>query len=273
MSDNKYAKSRNRLINIIDLKLADISQILLPLIVIVTLGILWEVWINIADLPSYLLPPPSEIFFRLFGDFWFFVRHGLVTLVEAICGLVVGSAIAISLAILMRYWKILERTLFPIALLIKVTPIIAVAPLFVIWFGFGSGPKILIVALITFFPVMVNTLVGLKSVNMDSLDFLKTLNASEWEIMIHLRIPSALPYLFAALRISLPLSIIGAVVGEWFTGDRGLGSVIIVAHNNIDMPTLFSSVFSLAFIGVSLTIMLVFCERKILFWHDSNLRV
>ena len=273
MSDNRYAKSRNRLINIIDLKLADISQILLPLIVIVTLGILWEVWINIADLPSYLLPPPSEIFSRLFGDFWFFVSHGLVTLVEGICGLVVGSAIAISLAILMRYWKILERTLYPIALLIKVTPIIAVAPLFVIWFGFGSGPKILIVALITFFPVMVNTLVGLKSVNMDSLDFLKTLNASEWEIMIHLRIPSALPYLFAALRISLPLSIIGAVVGEWFTGDRGLGSVIIVAHNNIDMPTLFSSVFSLAFIGVSLNIMLVFCERKILFWHDSNLRV
>ena len=116
---------------------------------------------------------------------------------------------------------------------------------------------------------MVNTLIGLKSVNPGALDYLIALDASDQEILMKLRFPSALPYIFAAFRIALPLSVIGAVVGEWFTGDRGLGSVIIVAHNNIDMPTLFSAVITLAVIGVSLTVALSYLEKKVLFWHDA----
>ena len=154
-------------------------------------------------------------------------------------------------------------------MLVKVTPIVAVAPLFVIWFGFGSVPKVLIAALITFFPVMVNALTGLRSVNPVALDLFTSVNASSTEILLKLRAPSSLPYLFAAFRIAVPLSVIGAVVGEWFTGDRGLGSVIIVAHNNLDTPTLFSAIFTLAFIGISLTLLTFYVERRVLFWHDS----
>ena len=161
----------------------------------------------------------------------------------------------------MAHSRLFERTVYPIALLIKVTPIVAIAPLFVIWFGFGSFPKMMIAALITFFPVMVNTFIGLRSVNATTLDFFRLLDASEAQVLIKLRIPGALPYVFAAFRIAVPLSVIGAVVGEWFTGDRGLGSVIIVAHHNIDMPTLFSAIAILACIGLGLTGITALIER------------
>jgi ABC-type nitrate/sulfonate/bicarbonate transport system permease component len=240
-----------------------------PGIVILILTVLWEAWVRIKDVPIYLFPTPSAVLDRLVSDIGFFGIHAGITVIEAAGGFILGSSIALVLGILMAHSGVAERTLFPIALLIKVTPIVAVAPLFVIWFGFGAVPKILIAALITFFPVMVNTLIGLKSVNPGALDYLIALDASDQEILMKLRFPSALPYIFAAFRIALPLSVIGAVVGEWFTGDRGLGSVIIVAHNNIDMPTLFSAVITLAVIGVSLTVALSYLEKKVLFWHDA----
>ena len=171
----------------------------------------------------------------------------------------------------MAHSRVLERSLFPLAVLVKVTPIVAVAPLLVIWLGFGSLPIALIAALITFFPVLVNAMSGLRSVNPGALDFFHSLHASRKEIFFRLRVPSSLPYLFAAFRIAIPLSVIGAVVGEYFSANRGLGSVVIVAHNNLDMPTLFSAILSLAFIGISLTIATPYLERRVLFWHESSI--
>ena len=243
--------------------------VLPPVIALSLAAVVWEAWTRLAHVPTYIFPAPSAVAARLAGDPGYFAGHGAVTVVEAAGGFLLGSAIAVALGVAMAYSKTAERTLLPIALLVKVTPVVAVAPLFVIWFGFGSGPKVLIAALITFFPVMVNTLIGLRSVSPGALDFLRSLDASDLEILMKLRAPSALPYLFAAFRIAVPLSVIGAVVGEWFTGDRGLGSVIIVAHNNIDMPTLFAAVVTLAIIGVTLTAVLAYAERKVLFWHES----
>ena len=240
-----------------------------PALALLLLVLGWEIWVRLVGLPEYIVPTPSSILVRLFGDLGFFARHGSITLLEALAGFALGAAVAFTGASLMAHSRILERSLFPIAILVKVTPVVAVAPLFVIWFGFGSFPKILIASLITFFPVLVNGMIGLRAVNPGSLDFFTSVNASKREVFLKLRIPSSLPYLFAAFRISIPLSVIGAVVGEWFSGDRGLGSVIIVAHNNLDMPTLFSAILALAFIGISLTILTSFLEKRVLFWHDS----
>ncbi len=231
--------------------------------------VVWEVCTRVGDVPVYIVPGPIAVFRRLVGDPGFFAGHGGVTLLEAAAGFSLASAVAIGGAALMAHSRVLERSLLPLAVLVKVTPIVAVAPLFVIWFGFGSMPKALIAALITFFPVLVNALTGLKSVNPGALDFFRSVHASKGEILLKLRAPSSLPYLFAAFRIAVPLSVIGAVVGEWFTGDRGLGSVIIVAHNNLDMPTLFSAILTLAFIGIGLTILTSYAERRVLFWHQS----
>lgn len=232
--------------------------------------IAWGVSVRLLGVPEYIVPSPSAVGSRLFGDLGYFAFHGMITLMESLGGFALGSAAAIAAAVAMAHARILERIIYPIALLVKVTPIVAVAPLFVIWFGLGSFPKIMIAALITFFPVMVNVFVGLKSVNPTTLEFFRLLDAGRLQILLKLRAPSALPYLFAAFRIAVPLSVIGAVVGEWFTGDRGLGSVIIVAHHNIDTPTLFSAVAVLAVIGLGLTGLTALAERRLLFWHESH---
>lgn len=231
----------------------------------------WELWVRLADMPVYIVPGPLTVLRRLFGDVGFFAGHGATTLMEAGAGFFLGSLVAVVAATLMAHSRMLERILLPLGVVVKVTPIVAIAPLFVIWFGFGSTPKILIAAIITFFPVMVNANVGLRAVDPGALDLFRSLHASRVEILLKLRAPSSLPYLFAAFRIAVPLSVIGAVVGEWFTGDQGLGSVIIVAHNDLDTPTLFAAIFSLAIIGVSLTLTTFYVEKRMLFWHDSFL--
>jgi len=255
----------------LSIRLAALGYLVPAAMAALVLMVGWELWVRLADVPVYIVPGPLKVLRRLFGDVGFFAGHGATTLMEAGAGFLLGSLVAVVAATLMAHSRLLERILLPLAVVVKVTPIVAIAPLFVIWFGFGSAPKILIAAIITFFPVMVNANVGLRAVDPGSLDLFKSLHASKTEILLKLRAPSSLPYLFAAFRIAVPLSVIGAVVGDWFTGDQGLGSVIIVAHNDLDTPTLFAAIFSLAIIGISLTLVTFYVEKRRLFWHDSFL--
>jgi len=245
--------------------------VLPPAVALITAAVVWELWVRAADVPTYIVPAPSVVLDRFFAGIGFFAKHGAITLAEALAGFALGAGVAIAGASLMAHSRVLERSLFPLAVLVKVTPIVAVAPLFVIWFGFGSFPKVLIAALITFFPVLVNGLTGLRSVKPEAHEFFRSVNASNMQTYWKLRLPGSLPYLFAAFRICVPLAVIGAVVGEWFSGDRGLGSVIIVAHNNLDMPTLFAAILTLAILGVGLTVLTWQLERRVLFWHESNI--
>ena len=233
-------------------------------------GVSWEIWTRISNTPEYIVPAPTKVVARLAGDIGFFAGHGAITLGEAIAGFLLGAAVALVGATLMAHSRVIERSLFPLAILVKVTPVVAIAPLFVIWFGFGPIPKVLIASLITFFPVLVNGVTGFRSVDRGALDFMRSLRATRKEVFLTLRVPSAMPYLFAAFRVSIPLSVIGAVVGEWFSADRGLGSVIIVAHSNLDMVTLFAAIFVLSFMGIVLTALVAVIERRALFWHESE---
>ena len=247
-----------------------LSYILPPVIALSVAGAVWEAWTRLTDVPTYIVPAPSVVLDRLLGDIWFFIGEGAVTLAEALAGFALGTLVALVGATLMTQSRFIERSLLPLAILVKVTPVVAVAPLFVIWFGFGAAPKVLIVALITFFPVLVNAVTGFRSVDRGAMNFLRSVRASRREIFLKLRVPSATPYLFSAFRVSAPLAVIGAVIGEWFSADRGLGSVIIVAHANLDMPTLFSAIFTLSVMGIGLTIMLSVIEKRALFWHESS---
>ena len=242
-----------------------------PAVALTVVCVIWEVWTKASNTPVYIVPAPSVVLARLFGDLEYFIGHGLITLAEAAGGFLLGTAIALVGATLMAHSRLIERSLYPLAILVKVTPVVAVAPLFVIWFGFGSIPKVLIAALITFFPVLVNGVTGFRSVDPGALDFLRSIHASRRQVFTILRVPSATPYLFAAFRVAIPLSVIGAVVGEWFSADRGLGSVILVAHSNLDMPTLFSAILILSALGIALTILTSVLERRALFWHDVEL--
>jgi NitT/TauT family transport system permease protein len=233
----------------------------------------WEAWVEIRDVKPYIVPAPSTVAERLYEDPWLFIEQGLLTLEGALLGFGVGALVALVLATVMAQSRLLERSLFPLAILLKVTPIVAIAPLLTIWFGFGLMPKVFIAALVVFFPIMVNALVGFRSVNPNALALLESLAASRTEVFLRLRVPSSLPYLFAAFRVAIPLSVIGAVVAEWFSGDRGLGAVIYVANNNLDMTTAFAGIFMLAVLGVGLFILTTVIERRVLFWHESTFDV
>ena len=245
------------------------GDLLPPLSALLLAAGIWEAWVRLRDVPEYLVPAPSAVVSRMAGDPAFFAREGLVTLQGALAGFALGSAVAVVLAILMAHSRFLEKSIFPLAILVKVTPIVAIAPLLAIWFGFGMVPKVFIAGLIAFFPVMVNGLLGFRSVNAGALELLQSLAASRLEVFIKLRLPSSLRYLFAAFKVSIPLSVIGAVVAEWFSGDRGLGRVIQVANNNLDLDTAFGAVFSLAILGIGLYLLTAALERRLLFWHES----
>ena len=241
----------------------------LPVLVVVALLVAWEAWVRLADVKAYLLPPPSAVARALFDDPMRYIEAAAGSLSAALGGLVLATVCAFALGVLMAHSRALERALYPPALLLKVMPIVAVYPLFLIWFGFGIWPRVLIAALITFFPVLVNTVIGLRDIDPQAHDFLRALHASRSQVFWRLRLPSSLPYLFAALRISVPLSLIGAVVAEFLSGASGMGQLILVANGDFDTPALFGAVIVLAAMGVSLTVAISYLERRVLDWHDS----
>ena len=252
------------------LSLTSFARSFAPPVVALAVAVgLWEAWVRLRGVPEYLVPAPSAIAQRLAEDPAFFARQGEITLYGALAGFALGSTVAILLAVAMAHSRFLERSLFPLAIMVKVTPIVAIAPLLAVWFGFGLAPKLFIIALIVFFPVMVNAVIGLRSVDPWALQYLQSLAASRWEILVKLRLPSSLPYLFAAFKVSIPLSVIGAVVAEWFSGDQGLGRVIQVANSNVDMPTAFAAIVSLAVMGIALYFVVALAERRLLSWHES----
>lgn len=243
---------------------------MLPPAIALSLAIVgWELYVKLGDKPEYLVPAPTRVFERLVEQPAFFASNAWTTAYEAMLGFLLGSSIAIALAVIMAHSRILERSIYPVAVLVKVTPIVAVAPMFIIWFGFGVTPKILIAALITFFPVLVNAVTGFRDVHPKAHDFLRSINASKLEIMMKLRVPSALPYLFAAFKVSATLSVIGAFVAEWIGASKGLGHVLALAHSTLDMRTMFAAIAVLAIIGTLFIVAISILEKRLLFWHES----
>jgi NitT/TauT family transport system permease protein len=244
--------------------------LLTPALASALLLAVWETWVRVRDVKEYLLPAPSAILAALVDDPGRFAEGARLSLQAAVGGLLLASLGAFILAVAMAHSRALERALYPPALALKVTPIVAVAPLFTIWFGFGLAPKVLIAAMITFFPMLVNSVVGLRSVDPRAHDFLRTINASKWQVFWRLRVPSSLPFVFAGLRISVPLSLIGAVVAEFLSGSNGIGQLILIANGDFDTPVLFGAIFVLAAMGILLTASVALVERKVLFWHQSS---
>ena len=238
----------------------------------VTLLLLWEIVVRVLNVNPILLPAPSSVFIEFFGNISFYLPHAWVTFYEAMLGFLLGMIIAIGLGIAMSHSTTLEKLLLPIAVLSNVTPIMAIAPLFILWFGFDAFPKILIAAIITFFPMLVNSIAGFRSIDENHYEYMLSLHASKKEILLKLRLPNSLPHLFSAAKSCISLSIMGAVVGEWSGSTEGLGNVIMMASNYMQTNRMFAAIFLLAFMGVSLTQIVRLIELKVLSWHTSMQR-
>jgi NitT/TauT family transport system permease protein len=240
--------------------------------VLITLGILvgWQVGIDLLHIPSFLLPKPTGVVLRLVKLWHIVLPHVWVTLFEAVAGLVLAGAVSILLAIGIVHNKLIQRTVYPYAIATKVVPIIAVAPLLTVWFGFGIQPKVITAVLVSYFPILVNTVKGLQSADRQMVRLMRSLFATRHQIFWKISIRYALPYIFAGFRISSTLAVIGAIVGEFVGADRGLGFFLVVAQADLDVEKMFVGVLLCALLGLLLFVLVVLIERHVLFWHDST---
>ncbi len=239
-----------------------LAWVLPPLIALLLLAVAVEIWVRVADVSIWVMPRPTTVIENFFSDFGLYFSEGLKTLGVSLGGLAIGTAAATLLAAGVAHSNILERAVLPIAIMVKVTPVVALIPLFIIWLGHGWNPKIAIAALITYFPVLINAIAGFRDIDPRMHDFFRSVDASTWEIFRHLRLPAAIPYLFASLKISVTLSLIGAVVAEFFlSGHGGLGAVIWIEQNNLRLEKVFAAVLMLTLIGVTLSTAVVLAER------------
>jgi NitT/TauT family transport system permease protein len=237
---------------------------LIPMGFILGALVIWEFAVKLLEVPAYILPPPTTIFAAINGDL--FIDLG-VTLVEALSGFAIASVCAFVVALLFVRSPMMEKGLFPIAITLKTTPLVAIAPLLVLWMGTGWWSKITAAALICFFPVLVNTVKGLKAADAEYYELFRSMRASQRQEFNKLRIPYCLPYLFSALKISSSLSIVGAVVGEFVGATQGLGYLIMVSSAHLDTDILFSAIFAAAAAGIVLFHTIGWLEQRIIFWQ------
>ena len=231
----------------------------------------WQALTALLDIPRYLLPSPAAVIGEFVETPRFVVESFLVTMFESVAGFAIAATGAFGLAVLMSRSAVVEDFFYPYLNIVRVMPIVAIVPLLIIWFGHGMTPMIIVAALIAFFPIVVNTILGLRSVDPDLVDLMHTLNASEVQILHKIRIPNALPYVLSAFRISAPGAVIGALVGEFVGGSRGLGYLLVTAHGRIDTSAVFLMVALSVLLGLVFFGMVVAIERRVLRWHPSTL--
>jgi ABC-type nitrate/sulfonate/bicarbonate transport system permease component len=244
---------------------------LIALSIVLAFFLLWEVLVQVLAVPVYLLPAPSRVVKTLFDNVDVYLDATILTIGEALVGLVLGLLAGALIASLLSMVPSLEGGVMTLAILVKSTPLVAIAPLLTLWLGFGVLPKIIITGLLTFFPVLVNVLSGLQKTDTALVDMFRSWKASRWEMFYLLRLPAALPYLFAALKITGPLALIGAVVAEWTGASGGLGRIMWLAYTNLNLPFLFAAIFILAFVGMFLYQVLIWLEQKVIFWQHVAL--
>jgi NitT/TauT family transport system permease protein/putative hydroxymethylpyrimidine transport system permease protein len=250
-----------------------VKRVVAPALVLIALLGLWELaarWDVLADalhIEPFLVPAPSEIGQALWEDRDLLADNGWVTLQEVLLGFACAVAAGLGFAVLLHLSETLRRAFYPLLVASQTVPIIVVAPILVVWFGFGIGPKLAIIALICFFPITVNTLDGLRSVDPDAVKMMRTLDASRWQVFRRVEAPSALPYAFSGAKIAVAVAVIGAVFGEWSGATEGLGVVMNTANANLLVARMFAAVVVLAVMAMALFGLLALLEKKVVTWR------
>lgn len=239
-----------------------------PLLFGAGLIVLWEIYVRATGIDPLLLPPPSAVARYIAGNTGLLASNGLTTLAELLIGFASGVVIGLSLGILMQVWRWFRAAAYPWLVATQMVPIPAVAPILVLWFGFTIVPKAATVALVCFFPIAVNTVDGLSSVNPELIRLLRTFGAGPWKILSVAALPSALPGIFSGVRVAMALSIIGAIFGEWVGASHGLGYLMLRFENRGETAGLFATVAVLAGMGIVLFFLVSWVEAKVIPWRQ-----
>ncbi len=246
------------------------SNRLPPALAVVGIILAWQGIITLFGVPSYISPSPGEVVATLISQAPNLWRNFVPTALESLAGFVLGNLVAVLIAVAFVHNRTSERAFYPIAVFVNTIPIIAIAPILVLIFGNGYTPKVIISGLICFFPTLVNMVRGLRAVSPQTLDLMRVLSASKSEIFWKVRMQSALPFLFAALRIASTTSVIGAIVGEWIGSNVGLGALIIEATYNFRSSLLYATVLMAAAWAVTLFSAVSLVERRLITWKPGS---
>jgi putative hydroxymethylpyrimidine transport system permease protein len=246
--------------------LAGMGEKALPVALLAALVGAWEAAARLFGIENYILPAPSEVARALFEDRGLLAPDAWVTAQEVVIGFLLALGIGLALAVLLHFSSLLRRTVYPLLVASQAVPVVVIAPILVIWFGFGIAPKLIVIALICFFPIVVNASDGFRSVDPAQVKMLRTLNASRLDTFRHLELPAALPYVFSGAKIAIAVSVIGAVFGELVGSDSGLGHSIQVGTAELLTARVFAAVLILSAMAIALFALVSLIERYAVPW-------
>jgi NitT/TauT family transport system permease protein len=246
---------------------ARLAAVLAPIMVMIAVVAIWEAGTQLFAVPAFLLPPPSAIAASMVKNATLLAAGAWVTTLEILLGFLLSIAVGIPLALMIFLWPAFARAVLPLLISSQAMPKVAIAPLFLVWFGFGLLPKVLIAFLIAFFPVVINTAVGLAAIEPEKIHLARSMGLGALDTFFKIRLPDALPAIFAGLKISITLAVVGAVVGEFVGGDAGLGNLLLIANGAMDTQLLFAGIVCLTILGVGLYALVALAERLVIPRH------
>ena len=242
-------------------------RIVQPLIFVVVLLTLWQIWTDLAHVPSFLVPGPVAIWRAIVSEHGLLLANTWPTLEEAVLGFLLALALGFTLALAIRSSSLLEGALYPLVIASQTVPVIALAPVLLVLFGFTILPRLIVVCLICLFPVVINTVDGFHSVDRDLRNVMRTLGAGRWDLFRLVELPAVLPYFFSGAAVAVTFSVVGAVFGEWVSSSAGLGWLMIQEQAQGDMATLFAAMVVLTVLGIALFLATRFIEWLSLPWR------
>jgi NitT/TauT family transport system permease protein len=242
-------------------------RLLYPVTAVILAIVGWAGFVELFKVPAYILPPPQDVYQALIEKVDILFRHSRVTVYSTLGGLSLSIVIGVPFAMLLVWSRTIERAIMPLLVFSQCFPKIAIGPLLIVWFGWGIFPKVLISFIIAFFPIVIQTALGLKSVENDELDLIRIMSPSAYQVFTKIRIPNALPYFFGGLKVAVTLSLIGAIVGEFIGSDSGLGYLLQFANTELDTELLFAALVFLMVLGGILFLVVIQLEKWLWPWH------
>jgi NitT/TauT family transport system permease protein len=243
------------------------KRFLYPFLTLLVLVFLWQVAVGLFQIPAFILPAPTDVWEVGVANGTTLLRHGAITTGATLAGFALSVVIGIPLAILIVSSRTLEGIIYPLLVSSQMVPKVAIAPLFVVWFGFGETPKILIAFLIAFFPVVIDAVVGLESPDSELLQLLRSMGASKQDMFRKVRLPHAIPNIFGGFKVAITLAVVGTIVGEFVASNSGIGYLLLVATGSMNTALLFAGIVVLTLIGVLLFYSVEMLERVVSPWH------
>ncbi|ALU37319.1 ABC transporter permease [Clostridium autoethanogenum] len=247
-------------------KTKNIQSKIYPIATIIIVVIIWQLTINLAHVPQYIIPSPLDILKTLVSDFQNIMENTETTLYESFIGFFISIIFSFILAIIMDSFEIVRKSIYPILLISQTIPTIAIAPLFIIWFGFGVLPKIIVVVMVCFFPIVVSLVDGFEKVDRDYINLFSTMKASKLQTFYHLKLPYAMVNFFSGLKIAATYMIMSAIIGEWLGGDNGIGVYMVRAKNAYQLDKVFASILVIVIVSIIIIYIIDFIGKKIIHW-------